>query len=59
MRRATDLHPPLAVLLQVRAQDLVRVVMIARDEPLKICLVDRTLESDRCTHDRSLPDQAP
>jgi len=33
--------------------------MVTRDEPLEIRLVDRTLEFDRCTHDRSFPDQAP
>ena len=43
----------------MRTQDLVRVVMITRHEPLEICLVDRTLKFDRCTHDHSLPDPAP
>lgn len=43
--------------MRVRTQDLVRVVMIARDEPFEIVLAHRTPQSDRCTHHRCLPDQ--
>ena len=58
---AADHHPdaPVTVLLQVRAQDLVRVVMMPRNQPLEIFLTHRTLEFDWCTHDRSIRDQAP